>query len=200
MINKKTVHVIIPARGGSQRLKKKNLYPIAGRPMIYWSIKACTTSKYIDTITVTTEDKDIKDYVNTLDVDNLYVIDRPLELADNKTFKQEAICHAVMNTKLHDIIISLQPNSPEVRTKDLDAALDKFILHDRNELISVDNNLIQNAAFRIMKDEYVFQKTLSTKSGAFITDYIDIHDEDDVKLVERSGRLEGCIQQKTESV
>ena len=143
MINDKTVLVVIPARGGSTRLKRKNIYPVAGRPMIYWGIKACLESEYIDKVVVSTEDAEIKNVVEGFEAGyTVSVLDRPKELADNFTFKQDAIVHAVENSEKHDIVISLQANSPEVRPEDLDRALKKFIEFDRNELISVDAKLI----------------------------------------------------------
>ena len=51
------VVAIIPARGGSKRLPRKNIYPIWGKPMLYWSVLAAKQSKYIDEVWVTTEDK-----------------------------------------------------------------------------------------------------------------------------------------------
>ena len=45
---------IIPARGGSTRLKLKNIYPVWGKPMIYWAIKACKNSKYDIKVCVST--------------------------------------------------------------------------------------------------------------------------------------------------
>ena len=50
---------IIPARGGSKRLHRKNIYPIWGKPLLHWSIKAALDSKRIDAVWVTTEDDEI---------------------------------------------------------------------------------------------------------------------------------------------
>ena len=49
---------IIPARGGSKRLPRKNIYPIWGKPLLHWSIKAAKDSKKIDAVWVTTDDED----------------------------------------------------------------------------------------------------------------------------------------------
>ena len=61
---------------------------------------------------------------------------------------------------------------------------EKFVENDRNELISVSPDLMQNAAFRIMKRGYVFQKDLSTKCGVFVCDVHDIHTIEDIEFVE----------------
>ena len=68
--NKKTVNgdnrsqnlssiAVIPARGGSKRIPRKNLYPINGRPMIGWVIETALNSKVFSEVVVTSEDKEI---------------------------------------------------------------------------------------------------------------------------------------------
>jgi CMP-N-acetylneuraminic acid synthetase len=84
-----------------------------------------------------------------------------------------------------DIVISLQANSPEMTGEMLDNAIESFIVNNRNELISVDKTLMMNAAFRIMKNWYVYQRELSTKTGAFICDVEDVHTIEDVKRIEQ---------------
>ena len=57
----KKIIAIIPARGGSKRLPRKNIYPIWGKPMIFWAIKAAQHSSLITDVWVTTEDMQIKE-------------------------------------------------------------------------------------------------------------------------------------------
>jgi len=176
------IAAIIPARGGSTRLKRKNIYPVWGKPMLSWSIRACKASKSINDIYVSTEDSEIGRVATYF---GAKVIQRPESLADNFTFKQHAIVHAAKNlTYKPDCVISIQANSPEMSAVDLDNAIEKFLKHNRSEIFSVDENLIQNAAFRIMKYEYVFQKSLSTCCGAYVTDYIDVHTLEDIEELE----------------
>ena len=70
---------IIPARGGSKRLKNKNIYPLYNKPLIMWTIEAALKSKYLDktTLYVSTESKAIKGTV----ADSCQIIDRPNKLA-----------------------------------------------------------------------------------------------------------------------
>ncbi|HID64846.1 MAG TPA: hypothetical protein EYP49_19175, partial [Anaerolineae bacterium] len=164
-------------------LPRKNIYPVWGQPMLYWAIQACKESRYIDKYFVSTEDAEIADIARSLGAE---VIDRPKALADDLTFKQDVIVHAatVISDK-PDLIVSLQPNSPQVCAHDLDAAIEKLVTYDRNEIFSVNENLIQNAAFRVMKYDYVFQKSISTRSGVYVTNYIDVHTKEDVEYLER---------------
>ena len=176
------VIAIIPARGGSKRLKKKNIYPVWGKPMIYWAIEACKRSKYNIEPWVSTEDKEIKKVALEF---GAKVHDRDPSLSDDKTFKQAVIRSAAKyifeNHGKKDIVISLQANSPGIISKDLDSAIDALIEYERDEIISVDNNLMQNAAFRVFKSDYVFQEDLSTNCGVTIADINDIHTIEDIK-------------------
>src|SRR3989338_8295854 len=59
MYNYKKILGLIPARGGSKRLARKNIKPLYGKPLIAWSIEQARNSKYIDRIIVSTEDREI---------------------------------------------------------------------------------------------------------------------------------------------
>ncbi len=183
--NQKKIVAIIPARGGSKRLKRKNIFPVWGKTMIHWAIKAAKESKYITDVWVTTEDEYVKAAAL---VNGAKVHDRDPKLADDKTFKQEAIRaateHITSKEKKPDIVISLQANSPEITAEILDKAIEKFLRYDRNELISASENHIQNAAFRILKYDSVFQRDLSIKCGFYVCDVHDIHTIKDIEYVE----------------
>ena len=98
---------------------------------------------------------------------------------------REATSFIERNYYKPEIVVSLQANSPEMTAQILDNAIESFIINDRNELISVDKGLMMNAAFRIMKNWYVYQRELSTKTGAFICDVEDVHTIEDVKRIEK---------------
>ena len=87
------------------------------------------------------------------------------------------------------IVISLQVNTPQINYRDLDKAIHFFkrifIKKKIKEVFAIDQNNLQNGAFRIMTYKTVFQKTLSTKVGVFKTNYIDIHYYNDYLKVKR---------------
>ena len=85
-----------------------------------------------------------------------------------------------------DIFISLQANSPQINCFAIDDALETFEKFKRDELISVDSNLMQNAAFRILRGQHVYQRDLSTKCGVYICNFSDVHTIDDVKFLENN--------------
>lgn len=182
---------IIPARGGSKRLSHKNIFPIWGQPMLYWSVKAAIESNLIDEVWVTTEDPMIASVAIR---SGAKLHRRDPKLAEDHVFKMEAIRSAIDYLEDNDmganIYISLQANSPEITSKILDEALECFISNERNELISVSPDLMQNAAFRILKRGYTHQRDLSTKCGVFVCDVHDVHTIEDVNYITERNKNE----------
>ena len=177
----KNVVAIIPARGGSKRFKRKNMFKVWGQPMIHWTINEAKKSSYIKKILVSTEDKQIKKFALKK---NVQVIDRPIELSKDNIFKMEAIKHAVKTINKKEkpsLVLSLQANSPNISHLDIDKAINHLIKYDRSEVISVDEDYNQNGAIRVMKYQSVFQKSLSTDIGFIVTKIIDVHKKKDLK-------------------
>lgn len=179
---------IIPARGNSKRLKRKNLQLINGKPLIFYAITQAKKCKYIDEIWVTSENKDILNYSKKC---GAYVIDRPRYLSRDDVPKQKVIINALKKIgKKFDYVFSIQANSPQIKYIDLNKAYEKLVKNNKSEIISVSQNLIQNAAFRIMDYKYAFQKTLSTGVCVYITDYIDIHNINDLNRTRKKMKVE----------
>jgi len=181
MFNKKKILVIIPAKGNSKRLKNKNILKIDGLPLVIRAAKEALKSKYVDELLVSTEAKSI---LNICKKNNINTLNRPKKLSRSSTEKQEVVVHAVNYFKKNyfkpEVVVSLQCNSPEFNFRDLNKALVFFEkkLHPNakiKEVISINKDHIQNAGFRILTYKAVFQKTLSTKIGVFVTNYSDIH-------------------------
>ena len=177
---KPRVAVIIPARGGSKRLKRKNLYNIWNKPMIYWSIIAAKKSKLVKDVYVSSEDKEILNYAKK---NGVKVINRPTHLSDDYVFKMEAISHAtkeISKFRKPTIIVSLQANSPQISNHDIDKCILHLVKYNLSEVMSVDKNNNQNGAIRVLKYEAVFQNSLSTYAGFVYSDILDIHTKKDV--------------------
>ncbi len=182
---KDKVIAIIPARGGSKRLPRKNIYPYFGRPLLQWVIEACQQSKYIAAIYVSTEDGEIKKLALQLGVK---VIDRPRELAADNVWTQEVLKHAVSQLEKRgekiEIVARIQANSPQIKAAKIDEAIAKLIKHDRWEIFSVDQNGLEDAAIHVMRRQVVWQEALSVYKGIIQTDYIDVHTASDVANLE----------------
>ncbi len=186
MIGNKRVYAVIPARGGSQRLPRKNIATLWGRPLLYWAIRAADQSKYVDRCFVSTEDAEIAARAEEFGAS---VIVRPQELAGHEVFKQDVIVHAARQfDPAPELVVSLQANSPQLNPADLDGAIEKLEERKLNEVFSVDADLVQNACFRIMKYEYVFQQSISTHCGVYIADAMDVHTAADLETIEAQGQ------------
>ena len=122
MINDKTVLAIIPARGGSKRLPRKNVLPFAGKPLIVWTIEAGLKSRYIDKVIVTSDDDEIQKI--SLEAGSK-IIKRPHKLAKDNTNLNNVIKHAInIFEEQYDIVMVLQPTSPLRKAEDIDHALE----------------------------------------------------------------------------
>lgn len=84
---------VIPARGGSKRIPRKNIRPFAGRPMIGWSIQAARQSGCFDRIVVSTDDDEIANVAREHGADVPFL--RPAELSDDYTGTTPVIAHAI---------------------------------------------------------------------------------------------------------
>lgn len=84
---------LIPARGGSKRIPRKNVAPFCGRPMIAWSIEAAQASGSFDRIVVSTDDAEIADVARAAGADVPFM--RPADLSDDHTGTMPVIAHAI---------------------------------------------------------------------------------------------------------
>jgi len=136
MIDGRTVLGVIPARGGSKRLPGKNLLPVAGRPMIAWTVAAARGSKYLDRLIVSTDDPRIADAARGLGVEVPFL--RPAELSSDTATSEDVLIHALDSVGGDfALAVLLQPTSPLCRTEDIDAALETCVAAEAPACVSV---------------------------------------------------------------
>jgi pseudaminic acid cytidylyltransferase len=117
---------VIPARGGSKRIPRKNIREFCGKPMIGWAISTAKKSGLFDRIIVSTDDEEISAIANTFGAETPFI--RPAELSDDLTPTVPVIAHAV--NFLSDIGFEVEhacciyPCAPFLRVDDLVAAFD----------------------------------------------------------------------------
>ena len=129
---------IIPARGGSKGLPKKNLVEVCGQPLISWSIEQAKSSNLISSTWVTSDDEEI---LNTAEKFGAFTINRPPELALDNSSSESAWIHAIdyikkMNKNV-DIVVGMQGTSPIREPDDLDKAISLFIDKKFDSLLTV---------------------------------------------------------------
>jgi CMP-N,N'-diacetyllegionaminic acid synthase len=137
--NENKILAIVPARGGSKGVPRKNIRLLCGKPLIYYSIKAGLESKYVDRVVVSTEDSEIAEVAKKY---NAEVIKRPLDLAKDDSRAFFTYKHILNFLKNHDeyypdIIVILQPTSPLRIVEDVDIAVDLFMNNDCDSVIGV---------------------------------------------------------------
>jgi CMP-N,N'-diacetyllegionaminic acid synthase len=134
MYIKKTFLAVIPARGGSKRLPRKNILDLNGKPLIVWSIEAGLKSKYIDKVIVSSNDKEILDISQDHGADT---IKRPDNLASDTATTFDAIKHTIENVEKYDYVILLQATSPLRNEKHIDEAIELLESKNASAVVSV---------------------------------------------------------------
>lgn len=134
MSKDKTFLAIIPARGGSKRLPRKNVLKLAGKPLIAWSIEAGLQSQYVKDVVVTSDDSEILSIASNY---NVQLIQRPEELATDHATTFDAIKHAIDNSNPYDYIVLLQPTSPLRTHQHIDEAIELLVSKNADAIVSV---------------------------------------------------------------
>ena len=134
MHQNKTFLAIIPARGGSKRLPRKNILDLSGRPMISWSIDAGLKSKYIDKVVVSSDDDEILDIAKKFKAET---VKRPGKLASDIATSNDVVKHTLENIEEYDYIVLLQPTSPLRNYKHIDEAIKLLEKKSADAIISV---------------------------------------------------------------
>ena len=127
MYKDKSFLAIIPARGGSKRLPRKNILDLNGKPLIAYSIEAGLNSSYIDKVVVSSEDDNILKISKEVGAD---IIKRPDELSTDTATSFDVIKHTIENLVRYDYIVLLQATSPLRNSKHVDEAIE--LLGDKN--------------------------------------------------------------------
>jgi len=116
---------VIPARGGSKRVPRKNVRPFAGKPVIVWSIEAAIAAGAFEHVIVSTDDQEIADVARAAGASVPFL--RPAELADDHTGTRPVMRHAVTAfAELHglpDTVLCLYPAAPFVTAAHLREAV-----------------------------------------------------------------------------
>lgn len=135
MYKGKKILAIIPARGGSKGVPRKNIKMLAGKPLIAWTIEDAKKSKFIDMCIVSTEDEEIKSVAEAWGGNVPFM--RPVELAQDDTPGIEPVLHAIKMMPGYDFIVLLQVTSPLRTVEDIDGAIAYCLDRDFESCVSV---------------------------------------------------------------
>ena len=124
--------VLIPARGGSKSVPRKNIIPLLGKPMIAWAIEHALAAEHVTRVIVTTDDEDIAAVAKAYGAEVPFL--RPAELAQDLSLDIEFHRHAIKWLEQHenyvpDMVINLRPTPPSRQPAVIDKAIETFAAH-----------------------------------------------------------------------
>ena len=155
MYKTNSILAIIPARGGSKGIPRKNIIHVNGKPLIQYSIDVAKESKYIDRIIVSTDDKEIADVSIACGAEVPFL--RPKQLANDTTKTIEVLVHAIdeiMRSGVsYDYLVLLQPTQPLRTSEQIDEAIEKIINEGEESLVSI-SEVSDHPVLIRMLDEY----------------------------------------------
>jgi N-acylneuraminate cytidylyltransferase len=136
MIDSRSVVAMIPARGGSKGVPRKNVRPAGGKPLIAWSIAAAHASRYLDRVILSTDDDEIAAVAGAWGCEVPFM--RPAALASDEASSVDVVRHAVQALPVrYDYLVLLQPTSPLRLAQDIDAALELCVRSAAPACVSV---------------------------------------------------------------
>lgn len=131
---------VISARGGSKGVPRKNVLPVAGKPLIAWTIAAALGSRQVSRLIVSTDDPEIAHVAREHGAEVPFL--RPSEMARDDSPVIDAVEHALhwverSEGRLPDYVVLLQPTSPLRQTADIDGAIDLACARNADAVLSV---------------------------------------------------------------
>ncbi len=152
----KQILAIIPARGGSKGVPRKNIRPLAGKPLICYTIEAAKRACLVNRIVVTTDDDEIATVSRKAGAE---VVRRPAELALDTSPTEPALLHALGVLKESEgyepyAVVLLQPTSPLRGAKRIDEAVQKLLSTGADAVLSVCESQHYNLCATLDGDRY----------------------------------------------
>jgi N-acylneuraminate cytidylyltransferase len=136
MINGKAVLAIIPARGGSKGLPRKNVLDVGGKPMIAWSVESAKRSRYVDRVVLSTDDMEIAAIARRYGCDVPFM--RPPEFARDDSLIDAAVIHTLDHLdRQYDYFVLLEPTTPLRTGGDIDACIELCLSRHAPVCISI---------------------------------------------------------------
>jgi CMP-N-acetylneuraminic acid synthetase len=130
---------LVPARGGSRGVPRKNLRPLAGKPLLQWTAESALAARQLARVVLSTEDPEIAAAGRSCGLEVPFA--RPAELAADDTPTLLVVRHALLALEAggdrFDAVCLLQPTSPLRRAEDIDACVDLLVASGADAVVSV---------------------------------------------------------------
>jgi len=126
----KKILAVIPARGGSKGIPKKNIQPVAGKPLIYYTTELLRELPWVDAAVVSTDNEEISDEASK--AGTAKIVWRPPELSGDRVGDMPVLSHALAEAENEliqsfDLVIMLQPTSPLRTSADVESCVDRLL-------------------------------------------------------------------------
>ncbi len=128
------VVALVPLRGGSKSIPKKNIKQIAGKPLFFWVTDACRRSGLFESVVVSTDSKEIAASVRT-HFSDVEILERPPDLAQDTTSTEAVMLHFADHYSF-DYLCTVQATSPLLQPDDLQRGWDRVVRHGYDSIVS----------------------------------------------------------------
>lgn len=179
MIENHKILAIIPARGGSKGIPRKNLQEIAGKSLIEIAFESAKSSQYIDKVILSSDDPEI--IVHAKDIGLEVPFTRPSEFATDESSGMDPVLHALEALNGFDIVVLLQVTSPLRTSIDIDKSIETMIGTQSHSCVSVTH--VEKAP------EIMFRRTDLGSLSPYIKDIKNTRRQDFEKLFVLNGAV-----------
>lgn len=195
----------IPVRGGSKSIPLKNIQPICGKPLVYWTIKAACGCKYIDKVYVATDSgkikvtvEKIKNGIESYLFSKVEVIGRSAESASDTASTEFAMLEFAKSYEFDNIVL-VQATSPLLQSSDLDRGFETFFVPGTDSILSV----VPQKRFNWSINEYgyahptnydVFHRPRRQEFSGYLVENGAFYISSKVALIKSQNRISGNIK------
>ena len=193
----------IPVRGGSKSIPLKNIRPICGRPLVYWTVKAACLCRFIDKVYVATDSDRIRETVEAFLPENrafekVEVIGRSAQSASDTASTESAMLEFAQKFSFDNIVL-VQATSPLLAASDLDRGFELFILDDTDSVLSVVRQKRFNWAFNADSTVYpsnydVFHRPRRQEFDGYLVENGAFYITSRERLLATGNRISGKIR------
>lgn len=161
---------LVTARKGSKSIPRKNIAPVAGKPLIAWTIEAALMARSTETVIVSTDDDEIAAVAKRWGAEAPFI--RPAHLAEDFSSHIQVVVHAIEWVEYHmswkpDYILLLQPTSPLRTAEDIDNAYEIMTRKNADSIVSVCETPIHPHLMRVIADGGFLDYFLPKPDGYF---------------------------------
>ena len=152
MYKNKAFIAVIPARGGSKGIPRKNIIDVVGKPLIAYTIETALASRYLDRVIVSTDDAEIEEVSKQYGAEVPFL--RPAHLATDEAKTIDAVVDTLERIdETYDYVVLLQPTQPLRTTQQIDDAIQQVVEQNQSSLVSVEEVTDHPILYRTMTKE-----------------------------------------------